>query len=152
MTTQQVRQYAQRATLDPDYQEGRNAEDLSGSCEWDDFTALSDIEIEDQAEDHNGGPLCLLAPDEILGESTICGSIGSKCFNQQVIDFMKENNATKIFVVPSYDSGARRWDIAGAVVNISGQAGEDLGNLVEANGGSWRAEANDHPWTGFESE
>jgi hypothetical protein len=126
--------------------------------------------------------LCLLTPDELDGNSTICGTGANACFSGQVIAFLKDYGVEHVLVGVITEGEDEEDDlaIAGGAVPISYEGvytnwkkwfpngdsylqeceneGDDISDsmvlsmLVANNDGSWRDDCCVTGWSAYESE
>lgn len=99
------------------------------------------------------GPVIALTPDELLGNGTVCGSVGNQCFTSKVVDFLKSNGVEEVFTSLMYDDQIKSYSITGASIKLAQNKAKQLSNLIGMGDGSWRDDlGHARGWSSFESE
>jgi len=100
--------------------------------------------------------VCLLTPDELVGNRTSCGSSGNVCFDNEVAAFLKSKGVERVIVgvyQDEFSEGENMVINGGAVPIPFGDDSEALSDMIRDRGGSWRDDdCRVDGWSTYESE
>ena len=100
--------------------------------------------------------VCLLTPDELVGNRTACGTTGNVCFDEAVAEFLKSKGVEHVLVGVAQDEFVESEDMVingGAVPIPFGEDSVTLSDMISERGGSWRDDSCfDDGWSTYESE
>lgn len=99
--------------------------------------------------------VCLLTPDELVGNVTACGRGNEVSFDEAVAAFLKSKGVQQVLVGMAHDpDGFDDMYVCGGAVPIPfGPDSEALSNMIAELGGSWRDDGCQVAgWSTYESE
>lgn len=100
-------------------------------------------------------PILKVTPDDLLDNGTACGGVPNKCFNKDVVQYLKDQKVDYLWISISYDSTPPRecYLILGSEVHLNSSKANKLSSLIGKAHGSWRPDVgHKRGWSSFETE